>query len=127
MRLPCFLPEKFCRMIFFPYLCTAIERDCAFKGPLEVRKKTRKVLRIRKVSRIRTVVGEIRDSGSCRNAEIAQLVEHNLAKVGVASSSLVFRSMPRGSKNDPLFFCSVCVGLYDRALRDHGSIRKTIW
>ena len=28
----------------------------------------------------------------CNNAEIAQLVEHNLAKVGVASSSLVFRS-----------------------------------
>ena len=27
-----------------------------------------------------------------RPAEIAQLVEHNLAKVGVASSSLVFRS-----------------------------------
>ena len=27
------------------------------------------------------------------DAEIAQLVEHNLAKVGVASSSLVFRSM----------------------------------
>ena len=26
------------------------------------------------------------------NAEIAQLVEHNLAKVRVASSSLVFRS-----------------------------------
>ena len=26
------------------------------------------------------------------SAEIAQLVEHNLAKVGVASSSLVFRS-----------------------------------
>ena len=26
------------------------------------------------------------------NASIAQLVEHNLAKVGVASSSLVFRS-----------------------------------
>ena len=29
-------------------------------------------------------------------AEIAQLVEHHLAKVGVASSSLVFRSKPRG-------------------------------
>ena len=30
----------------------------------------------------------------CRNdAEIAQLVEHNLAKVRVASSSLVFRSI----------------------------------
>ena len=28
----------------------------------------------------------------CLYAEIAQLVEHNLAKVGVASSSLVFRS-----------------------------------
>ena len=27
-----------------------------------------------------------------QTAEIAQLVEHNLAKVGVASSSLVFRS-----------------------------------
>ncbi len=31
-------------------------------------------------------------------AEIAQLVEHNLAKVGVASSSLVFRS-PLGCSN----------------------------
>lgn len=29
------------------------------------------------------------------DAEIAQLVEHNLAKVGVASSSLVFRSKRR--------------------------------
>ncbi len=29
-------------------------------------------------------------------AEIAQLVEHDLAKVGVASSSLVFRSKPSG-------------------------------
>ena len=28
-----------------------------------------------------------------KDAEIAQLVEHNLAKVGVASSSLVFRSL----------------------------------
>ena len=27
-----------------------------------------------------------------KDAEVAQLVEHNLAKVGVASSSLVFRS-----------------------------------
>ena len=41
------------------------------------------------------------------NAEIAQLVEHNLAKVGVASSSLVFRSKvirqcPRGGMVDAL-------------------------
>ena len=40
------------------------------------------------------------------NAEIAQLVEHNLAKVGVASSSLVFRSYnkDRGFQK-PLSFC----------------------
>ena len=39
------------------------------------------------------------------NAEIAQLVEHNLAKVGVASSSLVFRSQKRGPTNiGPLFY-----------------------
>ena len=31
------------------------------------------------------------------HAEIAQLVEHNLAKVGVASSSLVFRSKNKKS------------------------------
>ena len=36
-------------------------------------------------------------SGLTHNAAIAQLVEHDLAKVGVASSSLVFRS--RGSPN----------------------------
>ena len=33
------------------------------------------------------------------NAEIAQLVEHNLAKVGVASSSLVFRSQKKKSRS----------------------------
>ena len=32
------------------------------------------------------------------NAEIAQLVEHNLAKVGVASSSLVFRSFDKRTR-----------------------------
>ena len=35
-------------------------------------------------------------------AEIAQLVEHNLAKVGVASSSLVFRSKLDAEKH-PIF------------------------
>ena len=34
-----------------------------------------------------------------RNAEIAQLVEHHLAKVGVASSSLVFRSIKCGNSS----------------------------
>ena len=37
------------------------------------------------------------------NAEIAQLVEHNLAKVGVASSSLVFRSSVKTAV--AVFFC----------------------
>jgi hypothetical protein len=38
-------------------------------------------------------------------AGIAQLVEHNLAKVGVASSSLVSRSIFRISpKTDPFFY-----------------------
>ena len=36
------------------------------------------------------------------NAEIAQLVEHDLAKVGVASSSLVFRSKAPKSERDAL-------------------------
>ncbi len=31
------------------------------------------------------------------NAKVAQLVEHNLAKVGVASSNLVFRSNKKAS------------------------------
>ena len=41
------------------------------------------------------------------DAEIAQLVEHNLAKVRVASSSLVFRSVNllRGQLHWFLFFC----------------------
>ena len=36
-------------------------------------------------------------NGCRNNAEIAQLVEHNLAKVRVASSSLVFRSVEEKS------------------------------
>ena len=40
------------------------------------------------------------------NAEIAQLVEHNLAKVGVASSSLVFRSK---KQRNPL--TDICEGV----------------
>ena len=35
-----------------------------------------------------------------QDAEIAQLVEHDLAKVGVASSSLVFRSTSRFHDRD---------------------------
>ena len=42
------------------------------------------------------------------NAEIAQLVEHNLAKVGVASSSLVFRSLVKTAFR--CLFCFSSVG-----------------
>ena len=48
------------------------------------------------------------------NAEVAQLVEHNLAKVGVAGSNLVFRS--QNSIFDGIFslgqnlLCLVCLG-----------------
>ena len=35
-----------------------------------------------------------------QNAEIAQLVEHDLAKVGVASSSLVFRSKSKSFEDE---------------------------
>ena len=38
-------------------------------------------------------------SSALHTAEIAQLVEHNLAKVGVASSSLVFRSTYCGNSS----------------------------
>ena len=44
------------------------------------------------------------------NAEIAQLVEHNLAKVGVASSSLVFRSKTLNDSNLAVVFCFVSCG-----------------
>ena len=38
------------------------------------------------------------------SAEIAQLVEHNLAKVGVASSSLVFRSKQKADNQTIIGF-----------------------
>ena len=44
------------------------------------------------VCRVLSNQKELRHSIFLLIAEIAQLVEHNLAKVGVASSSLVFRS-----------------------------------
>jgi hypothetical protein len=38
-----------------------------------------------------------------KKAEVAQLVEHDLAKVGVASSSLVFRSVSKLNKLEAIF------------------------
>ena len=48
-------------------------------------------------------VNETRMMCGIEKAEIAQLVEHDLAKVGVASSSLVFRSKKK-TRSDSGFF-----------------------
>ena len=64
-------------------------------------------LEIRKIRFIFAPAIEPRGAGcsvSNRIAEIAQLVEHNLAKVGVASSSLVFRSKQKSEPKSSLFF-----------------------
>ena len=45
------------------------------------------------------LVNETQMMCKIEKAEIAQLVEHDLAKVGVASSSLVFRSNPDTSRD----------------------------
>ena len=67
-------------------------------------KKTQKVLEIQFFAiSLHTQWGKSRLQRS-ENAEIAQLVEHNLAKVGVASSSLVFRSKLSSYRNVAAFF-----------------------
>ena len=72
---------------------------------------------ILKVSIFANAFGEVFE----RKAEIAQLVEHDLAKVGVASSSLVFRS-----KKTPKSEKSSGGGMVDT--RDLKSLaRKGVW
>ena len=44
---------------------------------------------------------------SQNNAKVAQLVEHDLAKVGVASSNLVFRSFLKATSKGLLFLCTL--------------------
>ena len=48
-------------------------------------------------------------AGLLKIAGIAQLVEHDLAKVGVASSSLVSRSETRKPVEIPAFFMDIVV------------------
>ena len=55
-------------------------------------------------------------------AEIAQLVEHNLAKVGVASSSLVFRSNEEGLEKSKPFFVFVHLGGKNRSPQPCGKV-----
>ena len=55
-------------------------------------KKLRKVCSKEKKHYLCTAFREMLTAKSCGDAEIAQLVEHNLAKVGVAGPSPVFRS-----------------------------------
>ena len=58
-------------------------------------------------------------------AEIAQLVEHDLAKVGVASSSLVFRSMMFSFFHNMKFFASLCV-LYSEVFLFPAPVGKAV-
>ena len=51
------------------------------------------------------------------SAEIAQLVEHNLAKVGVASSSLVFRSPLNVNRNKLRGMEKLKYQFYDKVMR----------
>ena len=72
----------FWRFIFSPYLCTLETRNIGVEVWVKVAFGRRNI------------------------AEIAQLVEHDLAKVGVASSSLVFRSENQAvTKFRGCFFC----------------------
>ncbi len=54
------------------------------------KKKLREILSVKKKA---LPLHRFRSQGANIDAEVAQLVEHNLAKVRVASSSLVFRSL----------------------------------
>ena len=66
----------FCKIKNRDYLCTAIRKESQFFVLMNV-----------------------------ANAKIAQLVEHNLAKVGVAGSSPVFRSPLKLTVEAVNFFC----------------------
>ena len=71
-------------------------------------------------------------NGCRNNAEIAQLVEHNLAKVRVASSSLVFRSfqIKKSRKHCSVlagFFCCMEVVVTVSVMRIRASFRRSCW
>ena len=74
----------FCQDNFFKDYC---EKICRLKNNVYLCTRNRKVVVV----------------SSSIIAEIAQLVEHNLAKVGVASSSLVFRSNEEAVQTDCFF------------------------
>ena len=79
------ISQTLARFKYLFYLCTAIERETLKSnedGPF--------VYRL--VLKIFILARGVRFPHGLQPAEIAQLVEHNLAKVRVASSSLVFRS-----------------------------------
>ena len=69
--------------------------SCEFESHL-LHNKLKLIKRNFRASEWESLLSRNERSRKCRvcetNAEIAQVVEHNLAKVGVASSSLVFRS-----------------------------------
>ena len=70
--------KKIFQKAYFPYFCTPVNKRRSQKG-LKLATRGRKKWKV--------VLFKI-----VFNAEVAQLVERNLAKVEVAGSSLVFRS-----------------------------------
>ena len=77
------------------------------------------------------VLGTLPSKGESSNAEIAQLVEHNLAKVRVASSSLVFRSfqikIPQALFGACGIFCCMEVVVTVSVMRIRASFRRSCW
>ena len=76
-------------------ICLIINKVCFAEIFLRknIVKNIPKVLQVLKIVLPLHSLNETHGASVDKNAEIAQLVEHNLAKVGVASSSLVFRSL----------------------------------
>ena len=82
---------------FLPRECICLIINVFVHGERKILKKLQKkmpkILQVLKNVLPLHSLNETHGASVEKNAEIAQLVEHNLAKVGVASSSLVFRSL----------------------------------
>ena len=99
--------------------------SCEFESHL-LHNKLKLIKRNFRASEWESLLSRNERSRKCRineiNAEIAQLVEHNLAKVGVASSSLVFRSL---GQQLAVFFVYIC--FVEFSYRRKGKFSFTQW
>ena len=101
--------KKICTIENCPYLCSPVQREVLWRLAEFFCKPSEKEARF-------LFLGAAKNSANFQGkfAEIAQLVEHDLAKVGVASSSLVFRSkrQPFGCLFSFIFPIRVCSMAY---------------